>query len=1385
MVFSFTQKANATHAAGADLTYRCLGGLVYEIEATFYRDCGGSSEPGNVTISYKSATCGFARSVLANKVLVNNGMEITLPCVTAPSTCNGGVSTGVRKWVYRTTVTLPSACTDWVFSYRVCCRNCTITTIQSPCATNSEIYVEAKLNNLAAPGNSSPEFNNMPVAFVCLGQNFNYNQGVSDVDGDSLAYELITPKTSATTEVAWLAPASTQSPLASSSPFTINALTGDINFTPSSMQIGILAIRVNEFRNGQLIGSTIRDMQVYTQNCFNSIPVATGINGTSSYSANTCAGQQVCFTVSAQDVDSTQHISFSVYNPIPGSVITQTAGSLPSIQFCWTPTEAQISRLPYIFTLTIYDDACPVNGVQTFSYSVFVQGPQATFTTHNPDCGINNGSAAVNVNNEPNCTYLWNTVPPRTTQTISGLAPGNFEVTVTDQHGCTGLFDVTLNAPVNTVGVTCTSSGVISCQSGNIGAAQVVVNSGVSPFSYVWNTGATTSSINGLGAGTYYVTVTDANGCADTDSVVIASAPGNVSAQASMTNAISCFGGNNGAATCIASGGIAPYTYSWSNGATTQQTNGLTAGNYSVTATDVNGCSTTSTVSISQPQAGISTSFVSSGVSCFGGNNGSLNVFVNGGTLPYTYNWSNGSSAQTATGLSAGNYSVTVTDFKGCSGIFSASVTQPSAVLNIGIATLQPVHCFGSDDGSLEIMVSGGAAPYTYSWNHGANTSAIQNLEAGIYSVTVTDANGCTNVFSATITQPAAPVLGLTTVTSNISCYGASTGSLSLTVNGGNTPYSFQWSNGTSSQNLNNIPAGNYQVTITDASGCTTTTNGTVTQPALQLAVNVTTQQILCFNGNNGTLTSVAGGGAGPYSYLWNTGATVPYLAGLTSGTYTVTVTDGNNCTSTTSAIITQPSSPLMPVISSSQPVNCSGQQNGVLSLQVSGGTTPYTFLWSNGSTTQNNSNLATGIYTVTITDANGCNAIISDSISGSASTITALITVSNGVTCSGGSNGVLVATPSGGTAPYTYIWNTGVQTSAISGVNAGNYSVTITDANGCTANSTAAISQPASAMQITANVTGANCLNGAAGAISLNTTGGTAGYTYLWSNGSTSQNLVNLATGNYSVTITDANGCTTSGSYIISGEVEFAITASGPTIICSGQTITLSADSVANGAYQWYYDGDELSGATGMQFITPAAGIYYVEVTNSCGTFASAEIEVEVKSFGNVSVSNAQIICPPETAQLFASGGSTYEWTPNSYITFTTVADPFVSPMTTTIYSVQIANEWGCKTSLSTTVAVVCDTLLVPTGFSPNSDGVNDGYVIDGIENYPGNKLWVYNRWGKLVYKATDYNNSWDGIGNISGISVGQKVLSGTYYYILDLHDGSKPKAGYLIIRH
>ncbi|MBK8416190.1 MAG: gliding motility-associated C-terminal domain-containing protein [Bacteroidetes bacterium] len=456
---------------------------------------------------------------------------------------------------------------------------------------------------------------------------------------------------------------------------------------------------------------------------------------------------------------------------------------------------------------------------------------------------------------------------------------------------------------------------------------------------------------------------------------------------------------------------------------------------------------------------------------------------------------------------------------------------------------------------------------------------------------------------------------------------------------------------------------------------------------------------------------------------------------------------------------------------------------DGYLDLTVSGGTTPYVYLWSTGAITQDISGIPAGTYTVTITDGNGCNAIISEVVGQPLNALIAPITAQQ-IPCNGAATGSLTANAQGGTPPYAFVWSNGATTGTISGLTVGTYTVSVTDSKGCPYTETATITEPASPVSISGTTTVANCLSGIGGSVTISISGGTPQYLINWSNGAISQNLPDVGAGNYTVSVTDANGCTAQQTFTVGNSSEFEITPGTPTTICAGEMAILVADSVAGGVYQWYYQGNPLNGATGNVFETPAAGFYAVSVTTPCGTFFTDSIEVIVKSIENVSISNNQIICPPEQVQLFASGGVTYQWSPDTNITFTNVPDPIVNPLITTTYSVLITNEHGCKTTLSVEVAVVCDSLFVPNGFSPNDDGTNDGFVIDGIENYPGNKLWVYNRWGNLIYKAKDYDNKWDGVANVSGIYMGKKLPSGTYYFILDLNDGSKPRASYLILR-
>jgi hypothetical protein len=423
------------------------------------------------------------------------------------------------------------------------------------------------------------------VAFVCLGQNFNYNQFAFDIDGDSVVTELITPKTSATGQVTFLPPYTSQAPLASSTPFILDPVTGDINFTPSQLQIGVLAIRANEYRNGILIGSTIRDIQVYTQSCFNALPTATGINGSASFAANACPGQPLCFNIQTADTDSLQITDAVVNSNIPGATITVGSGARPQINFCWTPTGADVRPAPYQFTITVFDNACPYMGMQTYLYSVYVHKPLVSVTVVNPVCqGSSGGSATATVLPVGNYSYLWNTQPPQYNATATGLTPGTYTVIVADSSGCSDTSSAVIANSPQLIVVNCNVSGSITCQSGNAGSITTTLTGGTGPYNYLWNTGATTASISQLAAGTYTVTVTDAGGCTGSATATIVQ-PNGLPAAVATVNPVSCFGGSNGAINITTTSGQQPLQFLWNNGFTTEDLTGLAAGNYTVTVT--------------------------------------------------------------------------------------------------------------------------------------------------------------------------------------------------------------------------------------------------------------------------------------------------------------------------------------------------------------------------------------------------------------------------------------------------------------------------------------------------------------------------------------------------------------------------------------------------------------------------------------------------------------------------------------------------------------------------------------------------------------------------------------------------------------------------------
>lgn len=914
MILAFLPMANhqlkASHAQGADLTYTCLGGNQYLLRLAFYRDCSGNQAPNNVTIDIASVSCNQSLSVVLNPI-AGTGQDVTPICPNMLTVCNGGQNPGVQEFIYEGTVTLPMACTDWVFSFNFCCRNNAISTIQNPGSQN--IFVQSLLNNLNAPCNNSPTFSNRPIPFVCVGQSYCFNHGATDPDGDSLVYALIPPANSANTTVTYITPYSATQPVASNPAMTFNTTNGDICMTPSQLLVTVMAVRVEEWRNGILIGSVVRDIQLRTIMCTNTLPSVSGINNTNNFNISVCAGNTLSFFVNSADPDPNQNITLSWNNSIANATFTQTAGPLPVGTFTWTPGPADISNVPHCFTITVSDDNCPYSGSQTFAYCITVTGFATSATSSPANCNASNGSAAVLASGgQQPYTYAW-APSGGNNATATGLTPGTYSCTITDGSGCQMVQTVVVAqgaAPGNLV----MSSTDVDCFGNNNGSANANMNGGQQPYTYAWSNGGNTATLGNLAPGTYSVTVTTANGCISTGTVTITQPAAALSVNTSITTPLLCNGNTNGAALAAVTGGTTPYSYNWSTAPAQQtaQAAGLGAGTYAINITDANGCTTLGSITLTQPPA-ITGLVSSTPVSCNGGSNGAAQVLASGGTGTYVYSWNSvpPQSGPAAINLSAGTYVVSITDGNGCQALTVANISQP-APLSATINGASNVTCNGGNNGSASVTAAGGTGPYSYAWSTvPVQTSPFaNNLAAGTQTVSITDANGCATVTTVTILEPA-PVT-ITTLGNDTVCP-AQPAVISAMGNGGNGPYTYNW----------NVPLGNgpqytvyptqptsYIVQAVDASGCVSTPD-TILLDVFQFSpanLSMSPSTSICA-GNSAVVSCAVTGNTGPVLWNWNVAGwntAGPYtVQPQTTTTYVVTATNVCNVSVTASTLVT------------------------------------------------------------------------------------------------------------------------------------------------------------------------------------------------------------------------------------------------------------------------------------------------------------------------------------------------------------------------------------------------------------------------------------------------------------------------------------------------
>ncbi len=1302
----------ATHLMGTDITYTCVNNCTIRVDQRVYRDCAGSQGVAQQSFSLTGGVGCIPPTQIGgwlpgnNPAQVNNWdvTEVTPVCPGSITQCQDPNSTlrGVQEYHRWTTFDICAAnCNSYTIEWTGMARNGGIT---SGAANEGIGSFLTTINTGLATCNNSPQFNNPPVPYMCAGQPFTFNQGASDPDGDSLSYSLGQCYTDQNVSITYNPGYSPAAPLGPSWQVIMNPISGDVTFVPQpgNQEVGVMCVYVQEWRNGILINTIVRDMQINVIPCPNNLqPAANNVtniqngqgqgNSATGIVIGTCLNNNLCFDIPLVDPDLGDTITawwsqsiptgqfFLAGNPGMQDTIT---GVNPVATFCWTPTSAGV----FSFLVELRDNACPSYGFSQFTVTIVVSNPSSIAAVQSIDCD----TATI-------CGFGFSGIQPYTyswtgqgglsgnTACVTNIypAPGPFTYTLTisDSLGCITTFNGTVNIP--NIPVADAGPDILACQvfSDTIGGPSTNF------MSYLWSptTGLSSSTISnpiltlvnpGPTVQQYQYVVlqtSTSSGCFDRDTMnVTISFPPQLSF---LPDQIECYGTPSGGIDMTVTNGLAPFVYLWTgpNGFTgnTEDLTNIYAGTYVVTVIDSAGCTTIDSLTISQPLSPLWVALISTDICCNGATDGLVDATITGDSPPYSFGWTGPNSFSAATedisGLGAGVYVVTVGDNIGCIITDSVEIHEPTPItfdFNVYDAA-----CNGDASGIIAASITGGYGNYGYSWQPGAQTTdSITGLLAGDYVLTVSD-----------------------------TCFGDSLVNIYYEDFEGHSPWTLNTFTGVNGVDHNFWAISDGEGGV--ASGiCGTGTNGDSTLHIVPLA------------NPNGRATYAVGGncGAGPCPQT-NVRAASPFIStvGYSSLTLEFDFISLGDALLDNAALLYNDGTGWAVLIPSIKSLNCSAgvgrwQQQTVLLPPSTSGITNLQigFNWTNNDD-GNGSNPSVAINNVRIFaprifSPTACS--VSDTATVGEPTPLGSSIVSTNVLCFGDSTGTATVTATGGNGNYHYAWSTGGVGALVGNLPAGQYVVTVTDtaytpAGGlagyltCTHLDTVVITEPARLIAI-ASATMTSCFLGSDGSVTVAVSGGVPAYNYAWNTTplAFTQTVTGLATNAYSVTVTDANGCEAYSSTVVSQPSPVAVVMSMTNATCGSPNGTATA-SPNGGTPGYTYIWGTNPVQTGATATGLAAGLAQVTVTDANGCRSYGQILVGNEPRPTLSLDFQQnLLCFGDSdgqARVIATGGRP----PYSYFWSNGQLGALATGLSAgTVYAF-VTDFFGCRDTLAVTI--------------------------------------------------------------------------------------------------